>query len=211
MVRLMAKKVHPRARKPHQRREGPHRRYSWALHFSPRDPETVGLSRDAREGLAYASKLARDARERSYMALKIKGPALEPLTPTALAGGGVSPSEVKAKITQARIELFGRDLSDSAIAYRLKKRRERGVRSCAEPDCEKSIPALASARRRYCDQHGSPAARVRRHRHGTAGFAPVRRRRPREKGSPFPAWLARVLALDDQAGFPRGDSGPTER
>jgi hypothetical protein len=181
----MAKKVHPRAWKPHQRWKRPHRRYFWALHFRAGDPELAKLSRDAREGLAYASELARDAAQRSRMALE--GITREPLTVGELAERDYrSPIRVQKQIKQARIELFGRDLSDSAIAYRLKKRRERGVRNCAEPDCDKSIPALASGRRRYCDQHGSPAARVRRHRHGTAGFAPVRRRRPRRRDLPSP-------------------------
>jgi hypothetical protein len=39
---------------------------------------------------------------------------------------------------------------------------------CTEAHCGRPIPPLANGRRRYCDAHGSGAARVRRHRHGAA-------------------------------------------
>jgi hypothetical protein len=61
-----------------------------------------------------------------------------------------------------------RDLEDAAVYYRLRKGRERGVRVCTEAHCGRPIPPLANGRRRYCDAHGSGAARVRRHRHGAA-------------------------------------------
>jgi hypothetical protein len=80
-------------------------------------------------------------------------------------------------IKRGRVELFGRDLKDAAIYYRLRKGRERGVRVCTEPHCGCPIPALANGRRRYCEAHGSGAARVRLHRRGAAGFEPIRPRR----------------------------------
>jgi hypothetical protein len=175
---VVTKKVRRHSRKPQQRWKRPHRRYFWAAHFSPGDPELAPLSKEARSGLAYASTLAEHAAARARSALD--GVSLAPLTVEELAEDDFrSPIQVRKEIKQARIELFGRDLTDSAIAYRLKKRRERGVRSCAEPKCGRPIPALANGRRRYCDLHSTPAARVRRHRHGTAGFAPVRPRRSR--------------------------------
>lgn len=68
--------------------------------------------------------------------------------------------------TQA-IEL-GKDLGYSAIAYRLKQRRERERRLCAEPGCPKPIPRLAHGSQQYCIEHGSSRARVERHRRGDA-------------------------------------------
>jgi hypothetical protein len=166
------------------------RRYFWALHFAPDDAELVGLSLDARHGLTHARELAKHARERSLSALEPGAlAALAPLTVQELAKRNfLPPIQVKGRIKQARIELFGRDLSDSAIAYRLKQRRKRGKRACAEPDCEELIPALAHGRRRYCAAHASSAARARRHRYGAAGPArpprPYRRRLHREE-DPF--------------------------
>ena len=136
------------------------RSYSWALAFAPGDPELARLSPDARTGLAYARELALNARERSLTALEPMGA----IARLGIAEIALSPVKAHAQIKQARIELFGDDLSNSAIAYRLKKRRERGLRACAEPGCEGTIPALANGRRRYCELHASAAARVRRHR-----------------------------------------------
>jgi hypothetical protein len=145
----------------------PHRRYFWALHFRPGDPERSALSEKARTGLEYATELAKAARDRALSALE--GLANAPLKLEDLAERDHrSPIELRSEIKQARIELFGRDLTDSAISYRLKKRRERGERPCAEPNCRRKIPALANGRRRYCDLHGSGAVRVRRHRNARA-------------------------------------------
>jgi hypothetical protein len=107
------------------------RRYFWALHFAAGDPELAGLSAEAREGLAYATELAEDARERSRLALEHgAGPATAPLTATELAWRHCLPLvEVRRRIKLARVELFGRDLSDSAISYRLRKRRQHGPES----------------------------------------------------------------------------------
>jgi hypothetical protein len=145
----------------------PPRRYFWARHFRPGDPERSALSEEARSGLGYATELAEAARERARSALE--GLPSAPLRLEELAERDHrSPIELRSEIKQARIELFGRDLTDSAISYRLKKRRERGERRCAEPNCRRKIPALANGRRRYCDLHGSGAARVRRHRNARA-------------------------------------------
>jgi hypothetical protein len=160
----MAKKVRRRGSKPHQHRERPPRRFAWALRF---DSEDGGLSEKARRGLEYATLLAEAARERRLSALE--GLASWPLTIEELAEQEDRPLiQIRAEINRARIELFGATLSDSAIAYRLRKARERGVRTCAEPDCGRAIPALANGRRRFCAFHGSPAARVRRHRQRAA-------------------------------------------
>jgi hypothetical protein len=86
----------------------------------------------------------------------------------------VSPVLVYTRMKQARVELFGRDLSDSAIYYRLRRRKTLArMRHCAEPTCERELPPQATARRRYCDEHVKPAARVRRHRDRRRGAAPI--------------------------------------
>jgi hypothetical protein len=146
----------------------PPRRYFWALHFHPGDPELRALSEKGRRGLGYATELAEAARARALSALE-QEVATAPLRLEELAERDYrSPIELRSEIKQARIELFGRDLTDSAISYRLKKRRDRGERRCAEPDCRRKIPALANGRCRYCDLHGTGAARVRRHRNARA-------------------------------------------
>lgn len=139
------------------------RRHSWALAFKRSDPEVRALTRQARDGLEYAASLARNARERSEAALA--GEELPaPLTADDLADGWTSPVEVHAAIKQARIELFGKDLSNSAIAYRVCKRREREPRLCAEPGCDRQLSRLAHASKRYCSDHDSGRARIARHR-----------------------------------------------
>jgi hypothetical protein len=142
------------------------RRYAWALQFATTSDEVRRLSREARAGLAYAQILAENARDRSAEALR--GVPPERLTVAALAADDdVSPVVVHTRIKQARIELFGRDLSDSAIYYRLRRRESLPPRRyCAEVGCARQLPASASARRRYCDEHIAPAARVRRYRQG---------------------------------------------
>ena len=149
-----------------KRRKAP-RRYSWALAFPPGHPRERALSAYARRGLAYARHLAEDARERRLDALA--GEQLEPrLTIRELAEREYeSPFVIADQIKQARIELFGKDLSDSAIRYRLRRDRERGLpaeRPCAEAGCPRPLPAKSTARRRYCEFHLASHARVRRHR-----------------------------------------------
>jgi hypothetical protein len=159
----VAKKVHRRSAKPRQRSGRRQRRFAWALRFEPGDAELRGLSAKARSGLEYATQLAEAARERRLSALE--GFANWPLTIEDLAQQEDRPlPHIQGEIKQARLELFGANLSDSAIDYRLRKRGERHGRMCAEPDCRRPISALANGRQRFCDFHGSPAARVRRHR-----------------------------------------------
>jgi hypothetical protein len=171
----VAKRFRKGQRKPHAKPKRGQRRYSWALAI--RGADEGRLSPPAREGLSYARQIARVAKARREFAFD-EDAKPEPLTVERIAKEeGVSPVYVFTAIKQARLELFGRDLKDSAIYYRLRKGRERGIRVCGEPDCSRPIPALANGRRRYCDDHGAGAARVRRHRHGNADFAPVRQRR----------------------------------
>lgn len=175
----------------------PKRTYRWALAFDEGAVEVGALSPQAREGLEWAAELARDARDRSAAALAGDVPR-EPLTVAELAGQWGSAVEIHTAIKQARIELFGKDLSNSAIAYRLKQRRERGPRICAEPGCSMPVPQLAHGRQRYCRTHGSGRARVERHRRAkqnsersdatsrgvpvpTELHIPARNRQPRER------------------------------
>jgi hypothetical protein len=138
------------------------RSHFWAFHFKRSDPEVRALSQQAMDGFEYATSLARNALDRRTAVLR-KDLVPARLTSAELAGYGISPIAVNRAIQQARIELFGQDLSDSAIAYRLAKRRERPA-ACTEPACPNSIPRLAHARQRYCKEHGSVRARVARHR-----------------------------------------------
>jgi hypothetical protein len=138
------------------------RSHFWATHFKRSDPEVRALSRQAMDGFEYATSLARNALARREAALSAD---LIParLTSADLAGYGISRIDVNSAIQQARKELFGQDLSDSAIAYRLARRRVRPA-ACAEPACPNSIPRLAHAKQRYCKEHGSGRARIERHR-----------------------------------------------
>jgi len=135
------------------------RRYSWALAVRRSDPEVRALSSRGQTGLYYADEFARNAKARRDAML-----AAQPLPDRLEAGDLGFRIDVYASIKQARIELFGKDLSDSAIAYRMKKRRERGQRVCAEPDCPRLLPRLAHGSKRYCEEHGQGWARARRHR-----------------------------------------------
>ena len=138
------------------------RSYAWALVFGPSDAEVQALSPAAREGLEWASELARDSPRRSAAALA--GEPYEPLTAAELGHPWKSGIQVHKAIKQARVELFGADLCNSAIFYRLKKRRERGARTCAEPECSMLLPRLAHGSKRFCANHGSGRARIARHR-----------------------------------------------
>jgi hypothetical protein len=156
------------------------RSYAWALAFSRHDEEVQALSPQAREGLDWATSLAHDARLRSAAALA--GEAYEPLTVAELAAPWNSPIEVHTAIKQARIELFGKDLSKSAMAYRLKKRREREPRTCAELACSMAVPRLAHGGQRYCRNHGAGRARIQRYR---------RRAKQRANNKPMLVGIAR--------------------
>ncbi len=127
------------------------------------DPRLRGLSSQARLGLDNARKLARNARERRENAL-FKRLLPERLTVATIAQEeGTSPVAIHRLIKQARIELFGKDLSDSAIYTRLRQTATQ-PRTCAEPDCEQELPRHSSRAQRYCREHSSGTARVRRQR-----------------------------------------------
>jgi hypothetical protein len=154
----------PKKRK--RRRSRAKRSYAWALHFPATDPHVRRLSRQAQDGLDYARELARNAAERKERAIFGLAPPLLTVRQIA-AKEELWPPKIDAAISQAKIELFGRDLSYSAIRYRLRREAaiaKRRPRSCAEESCEQTLPRYASARRRFCDFHLTPAARVRRHR-----------------------------------------------
>jgi hypothetical protein len=125
-------------------------------------PEAKALSREGREGIYYAEKLALNARQRSRGAFW----GLARLTINQLARDQqVSPNTIRGRIRQAQLELFGRELSRSGIHYRLQRRKQFGDhRPCAERGCATTLPLAAPAHRHYCDEHRAPAARVARHR-----------------------------------------------
>lgn len=142
---------------------GTPRSYRWSLAISPRRASL--LSPEGHEGLSCAQTLAQAAEERSLAALR--GEEIPPrYTVAQLAREEyVSPSAIYRAIKQARVELFGRDLSDRALRYRVRRDRkagEPGTRPCAEPDCTRKLPLYATARRRYCVFHGDSHARVAR-------------------------------------------------
>ena len=142
------------------------RTYAWALASRGSDQEVRRLSLEGREGFYYAEKLARNALERRDAALAGSDILPEPLTLATLArDNATSAATVARRISQARIELFGDDLGDRAIQYRLRKRRHAAPpRLCAEPGCSESMDRYRAAQRRYCKAHATPAARVARHR-----------------------------------------------
>ncbi len=142
------------------------RRYGWVLNFAATSPRIRALSRQAKEGHRYAEDLARNARERREQGLEEFRP--ERLTVKRLADQlDVPAGEVYARLRQLRVELFGKDLSDSAIYYRLQQERQRLAREprvCAQEGCGELLPEEAIASRRYCEWHRSPVARVTRSR-----------------------------------------------
>src|SRR5215211_1183394 len=154
------------AAKPARNRRRARRRYAWALRFPADHPQAERLSAEARSGLAFAERLARNSRERRESALHGYVPAS--LTVDELAEQeALSPVTIHGRIKQARIELFGGDVSESTIYYRFARGTKLPWLSpgcCREPGCRGLLPAGASRRRRYCDLHAGGAARVRRHR-----------------------------------------------
>jgi hypothetical protein len=138
-----------------------HPSYDWVWKVR-KWPEAKALSREGREGIYYAEKLALNARQRSRGAFW----GLARLTISQLARDQqVSPTTIRGRIRQAQIELFGRELSRSGIHHRLQRRKLLGDhRPCAEVTCDTALPLDAPAHRRYCDQHRAAAARVARYR-----------------------------------------------
>jgi len=149
-----------------RRRQSTATRYGWALRIPSDNPRRRRLSFDASTGLDYLVELAENAAERRRLAPSGRAP--ERLTIATMAHEDRrSRSEIYRLMKQARIELFGKDLSDSAIYHRLRRDREHGApaaRPCADDGCRRPLPARATARRRYCDFHLAPHARTARHR-----------------------------------------------
>jgi hypothetical protein len=140
-------------------------RYSWAHYFSRHSPEYDQLSAEGKLGLRYAQSLAWNASERSALALTDRYGIPEKLTVAELADqDGQSPVAIHRLIRTARIELFGKDLSPSAISYRLSQLEARRGRTCAQPRCKKPITPQQPLNRLYCDQHAQPLHRISRHR-----------------------------------------------
>jgi hypothetical protein len=163
------------AQKPLQlRKVARKRRYSWALALSDRaweyplleeewawlQPRLRGLSELAHDGIAYAAELASNARERRREAF------YEPPYRLTMRDVGepfyANEREVSRAIKQARIELFGRDLSDNAIDYRRRHQHDTQQRICKDPTCPNRLPPEARSNRRYCATHGAGRARTRR-------------------------------------------------
>jgi hypothetical protein len=155
----------------------PHRRpsYGWALKLLNEKeevsrlfaPELAALSPEAREGLEVVARLAESANKHSIEAMHRQ--PFEPLTIAQIAReDGPSASTIRRRIGQLQVELFGRELSRSAIYYRFKRRERLGARRCcAEPGCSRPLPVDAHVNRLHCDGHRATAARVARHRRST--------------------------------------------
>jgi len=143
------------------------RTYGWVLRVPWRRPALGRLSERGFKGIGYMEQLARDARERRRAALET-GFAPPPLTIELLADDeGYVPTTITSAIKRARIDLFGKDLSDSAIYRRLARLRELDEtrpRTCAIEECGNDLPRGARSTRRYCAIHATPVERVRRHR-----------------------------------------------
>ena len=139
--------------------------YAWALLSEVSAVPESQLSWQAHRGLEYARQLAEDARLRARQNVLREDP-FPPLTIADLAQGrGVSAAEARQQIRQARRELFG-TISNSAVYKRRARARQqpRQPRRCAQPGCENELSAPTHASRRYCDEHRTAAARIRRHR-----------------------------------------------
>lgn len=146
-------------------------RYAWSLHFQEGDPEIQALSNRETWGWRFACELARDARQRSHEAIDEYSWSSAPLTHADIGRKyALSPVQVSRLIREARWSLFGAAKSDSGVYYRL-QRKENGQpiavdKTCAEQGCTRKLPEgpLVHGNRRYCREHRTGAARVRRHR-----------------------------------------------
>ena len=136
------------------------RSYFWALHTDASEVYDSELSKAAREGLVYATKLAENGRRRA------RNPRQQPakLTPEQLAARYQVPvAHLHKRIALARRQLFG-PLTDAAIAKRAQRLKNQRRRRCQHPDCNQRIDAPQHGNRRYCHTHSSGAARAQRHR-----------------------------------------------
>jgi hypothetical protein len=140
--------------------------YAWALHHEVGYVTLRRLTPEALEGLEWAQRLAENARERSRGIGRDLLHYAAPLTVADIAREQGRPvAQIEEQIEDARWELF-RGLSDSGIRYRLKHglRAARLKRLCAERGCDRLLPPEATRRRRYCREHATSAAKVRRQR-----------------------------------------------
>ncbi len=139
--------------------------YAWALHTDVSVVVPDGLPEDAYRGFEYARELAGAAKARSRQNV-VRDPALKPLTIATLAArDGLSASTIRRWIDKARRALFG-DLTDAAIHKRTQRQHKpaRRFRRCEHPRCDKHLAAKAHGNQKYCNDHRTPAERVRRHR-----------------------------------------------
>jgi hypothetical protein len=139
--------------------------YAWARHTHASSVPLSDLSPDAFEGLRYAEALADEARWRSRH--NVARDDLAPLTLEQVADHfGVTVADLRRKAQRARRELFG-TIGDEAILKRAQRQRlraQRQTRRCRQARCSALLDPRMHASRQYCDQHRTPAARVRRHR-----------------------------------------------
>jgi len=147
--------------------------YGWSLAIGLGDPAYKRLSTHGRDGLEWAQQLARHALVRRRAPLGNDTVPVR-LTLAKIArdeGGWITAREMAGRIEQAKLELFGRRLSERAIYYRTKNRREHGTplsnadRVCEQPRCTNPLPPSSSPHKKYCAAHDTVAARVQRHRH----------------------------------------------
>jgi len=75
---------------------------------------------------------------------------------------GTSPARIHRLIRHAVIEIFGKDLSQSAIYYRLSQLQARRDRTCTEPDCDEPIAPQEPISRLYCHHHSQGRKRTAR-------------------------------------------------
>jgi hypothetical protein len=140
---------------------------SWVHHVHVANVPPSHLSDAALDGLEYAEQLAASARAVSEQNLRHYTPDPPPLTIQEIADAtGISPGRVASRIARARRELFG-PLSDGAIRKRDQRRirpRHREPRTCDEPGCTERLPPDAHGNQRYCFEHATASARVKRHR-----------------------------------------------
>jgi hypothetical protein len=143
----------------------PTTRYTWALHFGHGCPEARHISERAHIGLDYAHTLAQNHHTRSAHALRDRHHMPERLTIEKLAEHeGFTPTDINNYIDQAKRELFGKTLSQSAIYYRLKTRNKRRNRTCNHPNCTTPLQPSSTLTTLYCQEHGKPKYRTQRHR-----------------------------------------------
>jgi hypothetical protein len=135
------------------------RQYGWTLAIT--EPEIRRLSPGAEFALRCAQALGRNAQQRRIGSYQTPSR----LTLNQIAAINQSSAiEINNGLKQARLELFGKNLSDSAAYNRIRQQRQHGNRTCTHPDCNTPLPTYAHTSRRYCKNHATPTQRVTRHR-----------------------------------------------